>query len=59
MLMSTAKLVVLRLYNFTLGRYRWGAAMLKALLVRRLITSREEPYVASSRFFDPREIGEP
>jgi hypothetical protein len=56
MLMTTTKLVLLRLYNLSLGRYAWGGAFLKALLIKKLISNRQTPYAASSRFFDPREL---
>jgi hypothetical protein len=51
--MTTPKLIALRLYNVTLGRAAWGARLLRVLLVRLLITDKEneERYVASSRYF--------
>ncbi len=55
-MMTTAKLILLRLYNVTLGRVEFFSRMLRKLLERVLITDREEKYVASSRFFDMKEL---
>ncbi len=58
MRMTTAKLIVLRFYNLTLGRAAWGAWLLRVVLVRLLITNKEneERYVASSRYFSFEEM---
>jgi hypothetical protein len=57
MLMTTRRLIVLRLFNVTLGRFGWGARLLRRLLVRKLITRSSGPrYMASSRFFDFSEL---
>jgi len=58
MRMTTAKLIALRLYNVTLGRATWGARLLRVVLVRLLITNKdnEERYVASSRYFSFEEM---
>jgi len=56
--MTTGRLIALRLFNVTLGRFAAFDGLLRALLVRQMIqlASNEEKYVASSRFFDPREL---
>ena len=58
MLMTTARLIALRLYNVTLGHSRAGAALLHRQLVNRLIrkSGNDAPYCASARFFDPKEL---
>jgi hypothetical protein len=56
--MTPGKLLLLRLFNLTLGRTAWGNALLRSGLVHLLIKRRPEGdrYMASSRFFDPREL---
>jgi hypothetical protein len=56
MLMTTWKLILLRLFNITLGRIAFIARTLRRVLVRALITGKSKKYVASSRFFDPKEL---
>jgi hypothetical protein len=56
MLMTTPKLLLLRLYNFTAGRSEKLSHAAKKALVYLLIRSKKEKYVASSRFFDPEEM---
>ena len=56
MQMTTGKLIVLRLYGMTLGRFACFSRLLRRVLVRLLITGRKEKYVASSRFFDMNEL---
>lgn len=57
MLMTTPRLLALRTYNITLGRFGWAAKLLRKILVRKLITSpTDRPYMASSRFFDFAEL---
>jgi hypothetical protein len=58
MLMSTGKLVALRLFTLTLGRSPLANRVLRRLLVEVLVhrRARGEKYVASSRYFDPREL---
>jgi len=56
MLMTTWKLILLRLFNITLGRVELIARALRKVLVRLLITNKREKYVASSRFFDVKDL---
>jgi len=58
MLMTTTRLLILRLFNITFGRIGALNRVLRKVLVRGLIQSKKpgERYVASSRFFDPREL---
>ncbi len=52
MKMTTFKLIMLRLYNITLGRINVFAIILKKILIHVLIVGKKEKYVASSKFFD-------
>ncbi len=58
MLMSSSKLVVLRLYNVTFGRSVLFSRILRKALVRILIDKRPQgkKYVASARFFTIDEL---
>jgi len=58
MLMTTWKLILLRLFGMTLGHFGPFAGLLKLMLTSILVTSQktEQRYVASSRFFDPRDL---
>lgn len=58
MRMTTPRLLLLRLYNVTLGRSAAFSALLRRLLVWMVIDKAREgkSYAASSRFFDPREL---
>ena len=58
MLMTTSKLIVLRLFNATFGRFAVMNEGLRWILVRLLIKgrSKRKAYNASSRFFDIREL---
>ena len=58
MLMTTWKLILLRLFSATLGRFAPFSRLFKLMLVRALVTNRkpEDRYVASSRFFEPGEL---
>jgi len=56
MRMTTGKLVFLRLYSVTLGRARPFSFLLRKALLRLLVKGKKDKYVASSRFFDPREL---
>lgn len=57
MTMTTGKLVLLRLFGLTAGRVPLFADWLRRWIVWRTVRSRpDDPYVASSRFFDPREL---
>ena len=56
--MTSIKLIMLRSYCLTVGRFAWGGKLLRRMLLFLLITSRERSvrYNASSRFFDMREL---
>ncbi len=58
MQMTPLKLIVLRLYNITLGRSAFFSRLLRSALVRVLIRGqgRERKYMASSRFFDVADL---
>lgn len=57
MLMSPVKLVMLRLYNLSLGRFVIGERILRKVLVMLLIgKKRNAPYCQSARFFIVAEI---
>lgn len=59
MLMTTMRLIVLRGYNVTLGRFGWGARLLRKLLLKMFVTgTAKRPYMASARFFDFSQLGE-
>ena len=52
MKMTTPRLIMLRLYNITLGRINVFALILKKILIHVLIVGKKDKYVASSKFFD-------
>ena len=55
--MTPTKLIVLRLYNITLGRFEFASKLLRKVLLKILIEKpSSERYVASSRYFDVREL---
>lgn len=58
MLMSTPKLLLLRVYNISIGRVALFDRLLRWLLVKVLVHSKKrgDKYVASSRFFDVNEL---
>jgi hypothetical protein len=56
MLMTTNKLLLLRFYNTTLGRVAFFSGILRKMLVRILIRKSEKKYLASSNFFDWKDI---
>lgn len=56
MLMTTSRLIILRLYNVTLGRFAFFSRLLRIILVKILIEGKKEKYTASSKFFDWREL---
>lgn len=51
MLMTPAKFIMLRLWGLTAGRFPLMSALLRRVLVRKLVRSAAEPYVQSARFF--------
>jgi len=59
--MTPFKLIVLRLFNITLGRSAFFSKMLRKILVHVLIRKPQNsrPYMASSRFFDVAELEPP
>ena len=55
--MSTGKLIFLRFYNVTFGRIRIFTWLLRKALLKMLIAKDvEKRYVASSKYFDFREL---
>lgn len=58
MQMTTSRLILLRLFNVTLGRSNTLATLLKRFLTRIMITQRQKRYVATSRWFDLQELEE-
>ena len=51
MLMTTKKLILLRIFNISLGRFSFFSKLLKKVLIRSLISNKKEKYTASSKFF--------
>ncbi|MFH1744082.1 MAG: hypothetical protein ABIH23_34195 [bacterium] len=58
MRMTTTKLVLLRIYLSTLGRFAWASRSLKRLMILSTISRVKEPHVPSSRFFTPDQLSE-
>ncbi len=56
MRMTTAKLILLRLYLATLGRFAWPSRILKRMMIILLIRKSAEPHVPSSGFFTPDQL---
>ena len=57
MYLTTSQLIVLRLYNATLGRTAFFSRLLKNFLIKLLITSRNvNRYGASSAFYVPEQL---
>lgn len=54
--MTTWRLIILRLYNLTLGHWPRASFWLKKLMVHYLIKKAADRYVASSRYFDFRQF---
>lgn len=52
MYMTTAKMMLLRLFNITLGRFGVFSKALRKLLLYIVIYGKKEKYVASSKYFD-------
>lgn len=50
--MTTTKLLMLRFYMITLGRWAGFSNLLRRILVRLLIQRSGKKYFASSNFFD-------
>jgi len=51
MLMTTKKLILLRIFNISLGRFSFFSKLLKKVLIKSLISNKKEKYTASSKFF--------
>jgi len=56
MIMTTKKLIFLRIYNLTFGKIPFFSRLLKKFLIVFLIKNKKEKYVASSRFFNWKEL---
>ena len=56
MLMTTGKLIMLRTYNVTLGRWAVFSRLLRKMLVTALVTGKRDRYVPASKYFDPKEL---
>lgn len=58
MLMTTGRLIALRLFNVTLGRSAMANRVLRRVLVHMLISGRgkSDRYMASARFFQMDEL---
>jgi hypothetical protein len=54
--MTTAKWMLLRAYNITLGRFGIFSRILRKILLSMLVCGKKEKYVASSRYFDWNDI---
>ena len=56
--MTTTKLILLRLFNSTLGRSNRARTLLRKLLVRSLVLSKAQDniYSASSQFYLPTDL---
>ncbi len=56
MYMSSIRLILLRTYNITLGRFSFFSKLLKQSLIKNLIEKKKDRYVSSSRFFDMKDL---
>lgn len=56
MFMTPYKLIVLRLYNVLLGRYSLFSKILRKFLLHVLVYEKREKYVASSKYFEWKDI---
>ncbi|HZU99799.1 MAG TPA: hypothetical protein VFF73_24010 [Planctomycetota bacterium] len=56
MKLTPFKLLVLRTFNVTLGRFAWADRLLRRMLLLLLVKKKEVPYVQSARFFAPDEL---
>jgi len=56
MKITPARLVLLRVFNLTLGRFAWCDRLLRRVLLRLLVRRARVPYVQSARFFAPDEL---
>lgn len=56
MSMTPLKLILLRIYNLTLGRIPFFSMWIKKILVYFLISKAKDKYVASSNYFDYKQF---
>jgi len=56
MLMTSGKLILLRLFNLSLGRSAFFSRLLRKVLIRLLIKGKKGRYTQCSRYFDIREL---
>ncbi len=58
MLMTTSRLICLRVFNLTLGKSAHASAFLRKLLVHKLVLSEKQGniYSASSQFYLPTDL---
>lgn len=56
MLMTPMRLLMLRVYCLTLGRFPRGSALARRLLVWAFMRRGERKYLATSRYFDPADL---
>ena len=57
MLMTTAKLITMRIFNLTFGRASFFSELFKEYMIKKLITGKSiQRYVASSRFYVHEEL---
>lgn len=52
MILTTTKLLILRIFNLTFGRFYLFSVILKKILVLFMIKKSKNRYVASSKYFD-------
>ncbi len=56
MRITPAKLVLLRVFNVTFGRFAWCDRLLRRVLLAVLVKKADVPYVQSARFFAADEL---
>lgn len=56
MRMTTFKLILIRLFNATLGRSNYFSKIFKRMLIALLIKNKKEKYAATSKFFSFEEL---
>jgi len=56
MIMTTKKLILLRIYNLTFGKIPFFSKLLKKFLIIFLIKNKKKKYIASSHFFNWKEL---
>ena len=58
MLMSPVKMIILRLFSISLGRISVFSIFLKKLLTIKMVLKSKKRYMASSKFFDWKDLNE-